>query len=198
MGDIGIGLAVVLFIVISILMMLVVLIQRPQGGGLSGAFGGGGGEGAGQTAFGAKTGDVLTTVTVLIFVVFLGMAIVLNFLVRPGETTAVTATGAGTTTPAGETTPAGGTGDPETSGSFDPNATQAPGELSPGGATTPSVEEQTGLPTKALLAETDQEFKEALEEDLEKKRESGELPPAFDDPEADPTPAGEPEGSGTP
>ena len=78
---IGIGFAVVAFIIVSIVMMLVVLIQRPQGGGLSGAFGGGS-EGSGQTAFGAKTGDVLTTLTVGIFVVFLGMAILLNFIVH--------------------------------------------------------------------------------------------------------------------
>ncbi|MBN8644360.1 MAG: preprotein translocase subunit SecG, partial [Planctomycetes bacterium] len=62
-----VGLMVVLFLFISVCMVLIVLIQRPQGGGLSGAFGGGGAEGAGQTAFGAKTGDVLTTVTIGIF-----------------------------------------------------------------------------------------------------------------------------------
>lgn len=78
-----IGLMVVFFLFISLCMMLIVLIQRPQGGGISGAFGGGGAEGAGQTAFGAKTGDVLTTVTIGIFVVFLGSAIALNYLVRP-------------------------------------------------------------------------------------------------------------------
>lgn len=78
-----IGLAVVGFVIISLLMMLVVLIQKPQGGGLSGAFGAGGPEGAGQTAFGAKTGDVLTTATIGIFVVFLATAVGLNFLVGP-------------------------------------------------------------------------------------------------------------------
>jgi preprotein translocase subunit SecG len=62
-------------------MILLILIQRPQGGGLSGAFGAGGG--AGQTAFGTKTGDVLTMVTIAIFVLFLVAAIVLNFAARP-------------------------------------------------------------------------------------------------------------------
>ncbi len=70
------------FLVVSGAMILLVLIQRPQGGGLSGAFGAGGG-GAGQTAFGTKTGDVLTIATVTIFGLFLVTAIVLNFATRP-------------------------------------------------------------------------------------------------------------------
>lgn len=72
---------VVVFLLVCIAMILLILIQRPQGGGLSGAFGAGGG--AGQTAFGTKTGDVLTIVTIAIFVLFLGMAVILNFAARP-------------------------------------------------------------------------------------------------------------------
>jgi preprotein translocase subunit SecG len=73
------------FLIICVVMILTVLIQRPQGGGLSGAFGAGGsgGGGAGQTAFGTKTGDVLTWATITIFVLFLVFAIVLNFATRP-------------------------------------------------------------------------------------------------------------------
>lgn len=78
------NLAVVLFLAVCVLMILVVLIQRPQGGGLSGAFGaGGGGSGAGQTAFGTKTGDVLTYATIGVFVVYLLFAVGLNFATRP-------------------------------------------------------------------------------------------------------------------
>ena len=84
--NIAIGLLVVLFIFISVVMILIVLIQRPQGGGLSGAFGSAT-EGAGQTAFGAKTGDVLTTATIIIFLVFLSTAVVLNYAVRPSDGT---------------------------------------------------------------------------------------------------------------
>ena len=74
------------FLLISGGMILLVLIQRPQGGGLSGAFGaGGGGGGAGQTAFGTKTGDVLTGATITIFILFLLAAIVLNFATRPQQ-----------------------------------------------------------------------------------------------------------------
>lgn len=60
-----------LFIAVSLALILVILVQRPQGGGLSGAFGGAGGGGTAQSAFGAKTGDVLTLVTVGVFVMFL-------------------------------------------------------------------------------------------------------------------------------
>lgn len=76
------GMLVVLFVVISVMMMLVVLIQRPSGGGLSGAFGASS-EGAGQTAFGAKTGDALTTATIVIFILFLVCAVGLNFALHP-------------------------------------------------------------------------------------------------------------------
>ncbi len=67
---------IAIFILISILMVLIVLIQKGRGGGLSGAFGGAGG----HTAFGSKTGDVLTWATSIIFGVFVLLAIVLNLL----------------------------------------------------------------------------------------------------------------------
>lgn len=75
------SLLTVFFLLVCLAMILIVLVQRPQGGGLSGAFGAGGG--SGQTAFGTKTGDVLTLVTIGIFVLFLLTAIGLNFAIRP-------------------------------------------------------------------------------------------------------------------
>ena len=69
------------FILTSVLMILVVLIQRPRGGGLSGAFGGAGG-GSAQAAFGAKTGDMLTWVTVICFTAFLSLAVGLTWAVQ--------------------------------------------------------------------------------------------------------------------
>ncbi len=65
-----VGGLVVLGIVASVLMILTILIQRPQGGGLSAAFGGAG-AGSGQTAFGAKTGDALTIMTIVVFIFWL-------------------------------------------------------------------------------------------------------------------------------
>lgn len=84
MNPVFTNLLIGLFLLISVLMILLVLIQRPQGGGLSGAFGAGGaGAGAGQSAFGTKTGDMLTYATIGIFICFLAAAIVLNFATRP-------------------------------------------------------------------------------------------------------------------
>lgn len=106
-----VGLLVVGFVIVSVMMMLVVLIQRPTGGGLSGAFGSAS-EGAGQTAFGARTGDALTTATIIIFLLFLGFAIGLNYMVQAPSATAPAATSA-------PTAPAqSGPGD----ASFDPTA----------------------------------------------------------------------------
>ncbi len=101
---IAVGILVAVFVIISFMLLLVILIQRPQGGGLSEAFGSN--SGSGHTAFGAKTGDALTTATIGIFVVFILVSIVLNYAVRPpkatdaGQATIETTTG---TTPASET-----------------------------------------------------------------------------------------------
>ena len=57
------------------LLMLVILIQRGRGSGLAGAFGGAGG----SSAFGAKTGDVLTWITIVVTAVFLLLAVVANY-----------------------------------------------------------------------------------------------------------------------
>lgn len=69
-------LCIALFIVICGFLILVVLIQKGRGGGLASAFGGAGG----NTAFGSKTGDVLTWVTSIVFGVFLVLAVSLNLL----------------------------------------------------------------------------------------------------------------------
>ena len=69
-------LTLVLFIIVCLFMMLLVLIQKGRGGGLASAFGGGGG----HTAFGSKTGDVLTWATSIVFGVFILLAIILNLL----------------------------------------------------------------------------------------------------------------------
>ncbi len=65
-----------IFIFICLFMILLVLIQKGRGGGLASAFGGGGS----NTAFGSKTGDVLTWATSIVFGVFVILAVVLNLL----------------------------------------------------------------------------------------------------------------------
>jgi len=66
-------------IVISVAMILIILVQRPQGGGLASAFGGAGG-GSTDTVFGGRVGDALTVMTVVAFVLFLGLAVSLNLI----------------------------------------------------------------------------------------------------------------------
>ncbi|HYD00563.1 MAG TPA: preprotein translocase subunit SecG [Phycisphaerales bacterium] len=85
-GRFGIGLMVVLFGAVCVLLVLAILIQKPQGGGLSGAFGAGA-SGSGQTAFGTKTGDALTWMTIIIFIAYLGAAIGMNYAMKPAAPT---------------------------------------------------------------------------------------------------------------
>ena len=63
---------------VSFILILLILIQKGRGGGLSGAFGGSGG----STAFGTKTGDVLTWATSILFGLFIALAVTLNLVVN--------------------------------------------------------------------------------------------------------------------
>ncbi len=69
----------VLFMLVALAMVLIILVQRPQGGGLAGAFGGAGGSST-DTVFGGRVGDALTVATVVAFVLYLSLAIGLNLL----------------------------------------------------------------------------------------------------------------------
>jgi preprotein translocase subunit SecG len=73
----------VIFAFLAVLLMGVILLQRGRGVGLAGAFGGAGG----NTAFGAKTGDALTWITVVAAGVFLVFAVVLNYVFLPQKVT---------------------------------------------------------------------------------------------------------------
>jgi preprotein translocase subunit SecG len=95
---------------VALLLIGLILLQKNRGSGLSGAFGGVGG----HTAFGTKTGDFLTWVTVGLAVLFLVLVILLNFAFEP--TSIAGAAGAGSSPPAAAAT---GT----------PAPTQTPGAL---------------------------------------------------------------------
>jgi preprotein translocase subunit SecG len=77
-------------IVISVAMILIILVQRPQGGGLASAFGGGGG--GNDTVFGGRVGDALTVMTVIAFVLFLGLAVALNLVESKAPTSEIIST----------------------------------------------------------------------------------------------------------
>jgi len=68
------GIITFLFVATCILLILVVLLQKGRGGGLAGAFGGAGG----YSAFGAKTGDVFTWITIGLTTMFVILAVLGN------------------------------------------------------------------------------------------------------------------------
>lgn len=67
-----------LFGVICVLLTLVVLLQKGRGGGLGGAFGG-----AGSSAFGTRTGDVFTWVTVVLTALYILLAVGTSVAFKP-------------------------------------------------------------------------------------------------------------------
>jgi preprotein translocase subunit SecG len=73
-----IGITIGLFILVAVFLILLILIQKGRGGGLASAFGGAGG----NTAFGSKTGDVLTWATSIVFGIFLVLAVALNLMAK--------------------------------------------------------------------------------------------------------------------
>jgi preprotein translocase subunit SecG len=68
----------VLFLVICFLLIIIVLLQKGKGGGLGAAFGG-----MGSSAFGTRTGDVFTWVTIVLTGLFLLLAIGASLTFRP-------------------------------------------------------------------------------------------------------------------
>ena len=69
----------IFYAVVAILLMIVILLQRGKGVGLAGAFGGSGG----HTAFGAKTGDFLTWLTIIMAGILLLATVILNYVFVP-------------------------------------------------------------------------------------------------------------------
>jgi preprotein translocase subunit SecG len=155
-----------LLILVCCFLILVILLQRGRGGGLSGAFGGVGG----SSAFGAKTGDVFTWITVVVAALYVLLNVVDNYALdktpgQPGPAAAATSAepetpsetpstegepGAAITMPIGETTgetpPAAGDQAPAV-GPETPESGEA--ATQPGEAAPPAVDEaqeDTGEP----------------------------------------------------
>lgn len=74
-----------LFIIVCVLLIIVVLLQKGRGGGLGAAFGG-----AGSSAFGTRTGDVFTWVTIVLTALFLLLAIATSMWTKPPQTKVAT------------------------------------------------------------------------------------------------------------
>jgi len=74
-------LLMILFVLVCILLIGVILLQKGRGGGLSGAFGGAGG----HSAFGSRTGDMFTWITVVLVALFLLLGVATVKYFRPAQ-----------------------------------------------------------------------------------------------------------------
>lgn len=90
-----------LIITSCVLLMVVILLQKGRGEGLAGALGGGGGG-----AFGSKTGDMFTWVTVVLASIVLLLSVVSNFAFDPTRGREAAATAPAPEQPAQSPTPA--------------------------------------------------------------------------------------------
>lgn len=126
-----------LFTLVAVFLMMVILLQRGRGVGLSGAFGGA----ATNTAFGSKTGDVLTWATVVIACFFLLLTVVLNYVFVPQGADLSTGSPSVTTpAPASTPPPAGTTAELPISTGQQQGATPTPGPQPAGSDTQPPAD----------------------------------------------------------
>ncbi len=84
LASFGTTIVTILLVGVSLLLIGLVLLQKNRGSGLSGAFGGVGG----HTAFGTKTGDFLTWVTVAFTALFLLLSVAGVFVFEPQKSVA--------------------------------------------------------------------------------------------------------------
>jgi preprotein translocase subunit SecG len=85
----------VLLLVTAIFLIMIILVQKGKGGGLAGAFGGMGG----QSAFGAKAGDLFTRITIVVAAFWIVLCVCgVAFLKAGGRMTSSGGAGDGKTT----------------------------------------------------------------------------------------------------
>ena len=80
MGVLGI-LLLVIFVIASLLLIVVVLLQDDQGEGLGGLFGGGS-----STAFGSRSGNILTRFTAVLAAIFQVCSFILAWINKTPDT----------------------------------------------------------------------------------------------------------------
>jgi preprotein translocase subunit SecG len=78
----------VLFVIVAILLILLVLVQNEEGDSLGGVFAGGGG-----SAFGSRSGNILTRTSSVLGGLFLVLAFVMALLTRSPQGSGVEAAG---------------------------------------------------------------------------------------------------------
>ncbi|MDR1232187.1 MAG: preprotein translocase subunit SecG [Spirochaetaceae bacterium] len=83
----------VLFVIVAVLLILLVLVQNEEGGGLGGVFAGGG-----SSAFGSRSGNILSRVSSVLGGLFLVLAFVMALLTRSPQRSGVEAAGRALTT----------------------------------------------------------------------------------------------------
>ncbi|MDR0513222.1 MAG: preprotein translocase subunit SecG [Treponema sp.] len=91
MGVLGVAL-LIFFVLIAVLLVLLVLVQHDEGGGLGGIFAGGS-----STAFGSRSGNILTKTTTVLGSLFLVISLGIALMNRPPTGTGVEAAGAALT-----------------------------------------------------------------------------------------------------
>jgi preprotein translocase subunit SecG len=82
--DIILGILNVAIVLLALFLIGIILIQRGKGGGLAGAFGGAGG----SSAFGTKTGDVFTKITVGVAIAWILLSMLMVVLTNRNSTSA--------------------------------------------------------------------------------------------------------------
>lgn len=130
-------LGAIAMVAISVILIGLILLQKNRGSGLSGAFGGVGG----HSAFGTKTGDVLTWVTVGLTTMFLLLAVLLNYAFD--KTPKKAATAAAAQTSGEQTTEPAATGTEQPAAQGEPSTAQpaqpAAAEAAPAAAADPGA-----------------------------------------------------------
>jgi len=87
LGVLGVAL-LIFFVIVAILLVLLVLVQNDEGGGLGGIFAGGSG-----SAFGSRSGNILTKTTTILGSLFLVISLGLALMNRTPTGTGVEAAG---------------------------------------------------------------------------------------------------------